>query len=121
MTSRNDALAAHLPLRPVDFHILLVLTDGDLHGYGIVKEIQERSQGRIQLEPGNLYRHIRTLVEAGMIEAAERRPSGGGGDERRRYYRVLPFGREVLAADAMRMRALVAAAAARVSLPVEGS
>ena len=58
MPSEHD-VDAKLPLRPVDFHILLVLTDGELHGYGIVKEIEARSEGRIRLEPGNLYRYVR--------------------------------------------------------------
>ena len=110
---------ATLPLRPVDFHILLVLTDGELHGYGIVKEIEARSEGRIRLEPGNLYRYVRRLVEGGMAEPAERKASVDTSDERRRYYRVTPFGRRVLAAEAMRMRTLVAAAEASITLPPE--
>ena len=118
MSSALD-VDATLPLRPVDFHILLVLTDGELHGYGIVKEIEARSEGRIRLEPGNLYRYVRRLVEGGMAEPAERKASVDTSDERRRYYRVTPFGRRVLAAEAMRMRTLVAAAEARITLPPE--
>lgn len=110
-----------LPLRPVDFHILLVLTDGELHGYGIVKRIEERSEGDIRLEPGNLYRYVKRLVEAGLVEPAQRRRSPQSADERRRYYRISPFGRRVLAAEAVRMRALVAAAEAKVALPAEGT
>ena len=105
-----------LPLKPVDFHILLVLTDGELHGYGMVKEIERRSDGRIRLEPGNLYRYLRRLVDGGMVEPAERRAvtgaSGRPADSdprRRRYYRVTPYGRQVLLADAARMRALAEA------------
>ena len=101
--------------------ILLVLTDGALHGYGIVKEIESRSDGRIRLEPGNLYRYVRRLVEGGMVERAGRKASAEASDERRRYYRVTPFGRRVLAADAMRMRTLVAAAEARITLPPQGA
>jgi DNA-binding PadR family transcriptional regulator len=111
---------AHLPLRAVDFHILLVLADGELHGYGIVKEIEATSDCRIRLEPGNLYRYVRRLVEQGLIEPGGRRAAPHGGDERRRYYGMTPFGRSVLAAEALRMRALVAAAGAKVALPPEG-
>lgn len=100
----------HLPLKPVDFHILLVLTDGDLHGYGMVKEIEARSGGTIRLEPGNLYRYIRRLVDEGMVEPAARKAADG--EERRRYYTVTSLGRELLAAEASRMRSLVAAAEA---------
>jgi DNA-binding PadR family transcriptional regulator len=132
---------SHLPLKPVDFHILLVLTDGDLHGYGIVKEIESRSGGGIRLEPGNLYRYIRRLADEGMVEPADRRAvgaagtspggrtgaegdpgqeggsdrSGQGSSERRRYYTVTEYGREVLVAEASRMRSLVAAADARLA------
>lgn len=109
-----------LPLRPVDVHILLVLTDGELHGYGIVKEIETRSEGRVRLEPGNLYRHIRRLVEDDLVQPAARKAAAHAGDERRRYYCVTPFGRRVLAAEATRMRSLVTAAEARVDLPPEG-
>ena len=102
------SLEQHLPLKAVDFHILLVLTDGDLHGYGMVKEIEERSGGTIRLEPGNLYRYIRRLVDEGMVAPAARQ--GADGEERRRYYTVTPGGRRLLAAEAARMRSLVAAA-----------
>jgi DNA-binding PadR family transcriptional regulator len=101
---------SELPLKAVDFHILLTLTDGPLHGYGIVKGIEERSEGGIRLEPGNLYRYVRRLVEAGMVEAADRRSTGDESSERRRDYRITTFGRRVLTADAERMRALVALA-----------
>ena len=103
-------LDTHLPLKAVDFHILLVLTDGDRHGYGIVKDIEQRSDGHIRLEPGNLYRYVRRLVDADLIAPAERRPTGA--DERRRYYRVTELGRRVLAAEVSRMRSLIRVAEA---------
>ena len=121
MPSSADDPQTNLPLRPVDFHILLVLTDGELHGYGLVKEIEVRSEGRVRLEPGNLYRYLSRLVDHGMVEPAERRAVRDSTYERRRYYRVTSFGRRVLAADAMRMRTLVAAADARLTLPPEGA
>lgn len=114
--SSDARVAKHLPLKPIDFHILLVLTDGDLHGYGIVKEIEVRSDGRIRLEPGNLYRYIRRLVDEDLVEPSGRRADSTD-SERRRYYAVTRFGRDVLAAEAMRMRTLVLAAEARVTLP----
>ena len=120
--SKRASLEAHLPLKAVDFYILLVLGDGELHGYGIVKEIEERSDGAIRLEPGNLYRYVKRLVEHGMLEPAERRAvdgTRGAPSERRRYYRVTSFGRAVLAAEAVRMRGLVAAADALLTLPAE--
>ena len=117
MAGRTDAeVVEHIPLRAVDFHILLVLSHQDLHGYGIVKEIAAESEGRLTLEPGNLYRYLRRLVDSGLVEAAERRPVEDRGEERRRYYKVTPFGRRVLAAEALRMHRLAAVASARVDL-----
>lgn len=104
----TQPLGAHLPLKAIDFHILLVLADGDLHGYGIVKAIEDRTAGAVRLEPGNLYRYVRRLVDEGLVEPAGRKVSDS--EERRRYYRVTPFGREVLGGEADRMRALAAAA-----------
>lgn len=106
----NPDIDRYLPLKAVDFHILLVLTERALHGYGLVKEIEARSGGRIRLEPGNLYRYVRRLVDEDLVEPADRRATGP--DERRRYYRVTLLGRDVLAAEASRMRALALAAEA---------
>ena len=105
-----------ISLKPVDFYVLLVLTDGDLHGYGLVKEIERRSEGGMRLEPGNLYRYVRRLVDAGLVEPATRRPvpspsaRPSAQAERRRYYRITARGRDVLRSDVERMRSLVAAA-----------
>jgi DNA-binding PadR family transcriptional regulator len=119
-----DEIEAILPLKPVDFHILLVLVDGDLHGYGMVKEIELRSQERIRLEPGNLYRYIRRLADEGLVEPSGRHGVVGAGpgdaQTRRRYYRITPRGREVLRAEALRMRSLVEATEAKMTLPAPG-
>lgn len=112
ITYRNDHTGAavdpvpHLPLKAVDFHILLVLLNGPIHGYGMVKEIERRSDGRIRLEPGNLYRYVRRLVDEGLVEPAGHGEPAHAAGERRRDYRVTPFGRAVLLADAERMRSL---------------
>jgi len=110
-------LEAYLPLRPIDFHVLLVLTHGDLHGYAMVREVDRSSDGRIRLEPGNLYRYLRGLSERKLVEAVGRRASSEADDERRRYYRITELGRRVLAAEAARMRRLAAEAARQVVLP----
>ena len=86
---REDQL---LPLKPVVFHVLLSLADGERHGYGIVQDIAQRSAARMRLEPGNLYRSLKSMLEDGLIEESERRPASDLGDERRRYYRVTRLG-----------------------------
>lgn len=103
----------HLPLRPVEFEVLLVLVRGDAHGNAIIKEAEERSGGSFRLETGTLYRALRRLASAGLVKPAERRPAPDRDDERRTYYAITPFGREVAAAEARRLAAQVEAARAR--------
>ena len=99
-----DAL---LPLKPIELLILTMLSSGDRHGYGIRQDIVDHSAGRIALEAGNLYRHIRNLEDAGLVAETPAPRAAAGEDERRIYYRLLPFGRKVLAAELVRLRELV--------------
>jgi DNA-binding PadR family transcriptional regulator len=101
-----DDPEALLPLRPVEALLLTMLANGDRHGYGLRQDVIEHTGGKIQLEVGSLYRHIRRLEDAGLLaESGGRTPPEG--DERRIYYRLTPFGRRVLAAEMLRLRALV--------------
>jgi DNA-binding PadR family transcriptional regulator len=87
----------NLPLKPVEFFVLAVLTDKERHGYGIVKEITARTNGRVRVRPGNLYRVLDRLMERGLVEAAGKKktdPTTGT----RRYYGVTALGREVAVA-----------------------
>ncbi|HEU0108006.1 MAG TPA: PadR family transcriptional regulator [Vicinamibacteria bacterium] len=112
MPDRRPPLDNFLPLRPVEFDVLLALGDGERHGYAIMQEARRRSDGQVQLEPGTLYRALRRMREAGLVtETTGRGPDGG--DERRRTYRLTALGRRVAAAEAQRMAGLVMAARAR--------
>lgn len=104
---------ALLPLKPVVFQVLLSLSEGERHGYAIVQDIAERSSARLQLEPGNLYRVLQSMLDDGLIEESDRRPAPDRDDERRRYYRITPFGRRVASAEAARLSDIVADARAR--------
>ena len=110
-------VASFLPLKPVDFQILFSLLDGQRHGYAIAKEIAERTDGLVRLEAGNLHRTLRKLVRQGLVASSEERPPEEEDDERRRYWALTGMGRAVVAADAARMRALVAEAEARSLIP----
>jgi DNA-binding PadR family transcriptional regulator len=99
-----------LPLKAADFEILFALFGRELHGYAMVKSIAKRTEGRMTLEPSHLYRRIRHLVEARLVEESEERPTPELDDERRRYFALTPLGQSVLAAEAERMRDLVTAA-----------
>lgn len=98
-----------LPLKPLVFLTLLVLRGQDAHGYAIKKEVANRSEGAINLEPGTLYRLLARLLDQGLIEESNRRPAAEADDERRRYYRLTDLGREVVAAEAARLGRLVSA------------
>ena len=111
--------AALLPLKPVDVLILTMLTAGERHGYGIRQDIIDHTDGTLELEAGNLYRSIRRLIDEGLLDESDRRPAPDADDERRRYYRISAFGRRVLAAEMMRLRALVRLAEARRLIPLE--
>lgn len=110
--------AAHLPLRPIEFEILITLAQGDRHGYAIIQETEARSDGQLQLETGTLYRALRRLVSAGLAEPTTRRSvTDGDDDERRRYYAITTLGRQVAAAEAARLSRLVDAARAAHLFP----
>ena len=104
-----------LPLRPVAFQVLLSLIDGELHGYALVQDIARRTASGIDLEPGNLYRHLKAMLDAGLIEESERRPVPERDDERRRYYRITRRGRTAAAEETKRLERVLADARARLA------
>ncbi len=104
---KKQSIEDLLPLKPMEFLVLLVLMDGERHGYGIVQDIVERTDGKMRPLPGNLYAVLRRLMESGLLSESSRRPSKDMDDERRRYYRITALGRQVLSADAERMKSLV--------------
>lgn len=110
MTEPHDLL----PLRPLEFSILLALAETDRYGYDIVKRIAERSGGGVKLAPGNLYQVLDRLMAEGLIESKRRRDRA---DERRRYYGITAFGRRVVAAEAARLEELMRTARGLALLP----
>ncbi len=98
------------PLTPAVYQILLSLADGDRHGYGIMQEVDERTGGEIRLGPGTLYRSIKGLRKAGLIEALEVAEPKRGDDDRRRFYRITVSGRSMLEGEARRLARLVSQA-----------
>src|SRR5262245_23648181 len=109
MPPRNNPEAeAYLPLTPPVFHVLIALADGDKHGYAILKEVEERTEGKMQLSTGTLYAVIKRLLNDGLIKEIDERPTRD--DERRRYYQLTPFGKQVASAEAERLDDMVLAA-----------
>ena len=101
------------PLSLAAFHILLSLADGDRHGYGIMRQVAEQTDGHMRLGPGTLYSSLQSLLEEGLIEEVEPRADAGPSEERRRYYRLTTAGRKLARAEAERLADLLRVARAK--------
>lgn len=117
MTELERDPESQLPLSSAVFHILMALADDERHGYGIMQEVEARTEGRVHLAPGTLYGAIKRLLEKGLIEETDEREDPDLGDERRRYYRLTNFGQRVLSAEAARLASLVRQAQGKKLLP----
>jgi DNA-binding PadR family transcriptional regulator len=95
------------PLPSAAFQILLSLAGEDLHGYGIMRQVAEQTEGRMRLGPGTLYSSIQTLLEAKLIEELDQREDTKLGHERRRYYRLTSAGRKLARSEAERLADLL--------------
>lgn len=115
---RNREIDQHLPLRGVEFHILLSLVSDERHGYGIIQDIAARGEASVP-DVGTMYRALARMVEAGLIEAAVNRTVTVGEDERRNYYQITSTGRRVAKAEARRLELLTQAARLSGLLPKE--
>jgi DNA-binding PadR family transcriptional regulator len=110
MAERNTAQA---PLTPAVLHILLALSTGERHGYGIMKQVKADSQGKVRMGPGTLYGSIARMTEAGLVRESERRVDPEMDDERRIYYQLTDAGQTALGAELKRYRGVVAVAEGR--------
>lgn len=113
--SANPALSAQV------FQILLSLVDEELHGYAIIKDVADRTDGEIRLTASTLYAAIRRLLDGGWIEEVTARTRVPGDDPRRRYYRLTTLGRAAARAEARRLERLAAMARAKRLLPPIGA
>jgi DNA-binding PadR family transcriptional regulator len=101
------------PLPSAAFHILLSLADEDLHGYGIMRQVELQTNGRMRLGPGTLYSSIQALLENGLIVEADPSGRAATADERRRYYRLTAAGRKLARSEAERLADLLRVARAK--------
>ena len=101
-----------LPLPGAVFQILVALAEGERHGYAIMQDVDNRTDGKMRLGPGTLYGAIKRMLVQGLIVESGTRPDPGLDDERRRYYQITPFGRTVAAAETERLSKLVSQAVA---------
>jgi DNA-binding PadR family transcriptional regulator len=112
MAKRTSAPA---PLTPAVLHILLALSTGERHGYGIMKQVEADTQGRTKMGPGTLYGTLGRMMEAGLIRESEKRVDPAMDDERRIYYELTGEGRLALEAELERYRGVVAVAEGRLA------
>ena len=114
--SQSD-IEALIPLPPATFHILMAVAQEDRHGYGIIQDVERRTNGELRLSAGTLYRSIQRMLELGLIDESDERPAPEFDDERRRYYRISAFGTTVARAETRRMSQLLRMARAQGLVP----
>ena len=107
--------SAQAPLTPAVLHILLALSTGERHGYGIMKQVAADSQGKVKMGPGTLYGSMGRMMEAGLIRESDKRTDPEMDDERRIYYQITGEGQASLVAERERYRDVVAVAEGRLS------
>ncbi len=95
------------------FNVMLALSDGDKHGYAILKDVAAQTNGEVQLSTGTLYGIVKRLLNEGMIVELRRRPAAEDDDSRRRYYHLTAEGRKTAVAEAVRMEKLLERARAK--------
>ena len=98
------------PLTPAVLHILLALSTKERHGYGIMKQVETDSQGKVKMGPGTLYGSLGRMTEAGLICERDKKIDPKMDDERRVYYTITALGRKALAVELQRYREVVAVA-----------
>lgn len=103
MTSANS----NPPLTPAVFHILLALSSGERHGYGIMKQVEVDSQGKVNMGAGTLYGSLKRMLDAGLVRESDKRVDPEMDDERRIYYQITGVGAKALAAELERYVHLV--------------
>ena len=101
---------SNTPLTPAVLHILLALSSGERHGYGIMKQVESESQGKVKMGPGTLYGSLGRMIEAGLIRESDKKVDPRLDDERRIYYAITGLGQVTLAAELERYREVVAVA-----------
>jgi DNA-binding PadR family transcriptional regulator len=116
MSARNDEIDRLLPLKPLDFSILITLAEGEQYGYSLSARLAEQRSGAIRLPPSNLYHVLDRLIAAGLIRSTG---TDDAADGRRQYFAITPFGRRAAAAEARRLRHVLTTAEQLNLLPLK--
>ncbi len=105
------------PLTPAVFHILLALSTGERHGYGIMKQVEADSQGNVSMGAGTLYGSLKRMLDAGLVKESDTRVDPEMDDERRIYYQITGVGAKALAAELDRYKRIVSLAQEKKLFP----
>ena len=105
------------PLTPAVFHILLALSTGERHGYGIMKQVEADSQGNVNMGAGTLYGSLKRMLDSGLVQESDKRVDPEMDDERRIYYQITGTGRKALEAELERYKRIVTVAQERKLFP----
>jgi DNA-binding PadR family transcriptional regulator len=97
-------------LTPAVFHILLALSGGELHGYGIMKQVKEDSKDKVKMGAGTLYGSLKRMLEAKLIKESDKRVDAELDDERRVYYQITGLGQKALSDELERYNGIVSLA-----------
>ena len=105
------------PLTPAVFHILLALSSGERHGYGIMKQVEADSQGNVSMGAGTLYGSLKRMLDAGLVKESDKCVDPEMDDERRIYYQITGVGEKALAAELDRYKRIVTLAQEKKLFP----
>ena len=111
--SEERTTESFLPLPASVMHIVVALADGEKHGYAIMRDVADLTDGAVTMGSGTLYGSIKRMLDQGLIEETDERPDPGLDDQRRRYYRLTELGHRVGAAEQRRLVSLIDAARSR--------
>lgn len=109
--------APNPPLTPAVFYILLALSGGERHGYGIMKQVEVDSQGKVTMGPGTLYGSLKRMLDAGLVRESDKRIDPEMDDQRRIYYQITGIGMQALTAELERYQHIVTVAQQRKLFP----
>lgn len=108
---KTDPKAAP-PLSTAALYILLALASEDMHGYGIIQEINRQSEGSYRIGPGTLYDNLKKLMDQKLVADAPR--SSRAKDDDRRFYRLTGAGKAALSSEIERLQGIVVEARLRL-------
>lgn len=108
---------ANSPLTPAVLHILMALSIRERHGYGIMKQVEQDTKGKVSMGPGTLYGSLNRMLTAGLVSKSDKKRDPDMDEERRVYYKITALGQKALAAELERYREVVAVAKQQRLLP----